>query len=105
MRRPSGSKRTAHGRCLKGHRGFVFSGRFLFIALSLVAVERGFAAGNAPVLKQNPVPSPAPAAPAAAQTPASAPPTGFVSISQEVKDVFERSRHAVVKIHGQDEHS
>lgn len=27
------------------------------------------------------------------------------SISQEVKDVFERSRHAVVKIHGQDEHS
>jgi serine protease Do len=83
----------------------VFSGRFLFIALSLVAVERGFAAGNAPVLKQNPVPSPAPAAPAASQTPASAPPTGFVSISQEVKDVFERSRHAVVKIHGQDEHS
>src|SRR4051794_622427 len=28
-----------------------------------------------------------------------------VSISQEVKDVFERARHAVVKIHGQDEHS
>ena len=27
------------------------------------------------------------------------------AISQEVKDVFERSRHAVVKIHGQDEHS
>lgn len=27
------------------------------------------------------------------------------SISQEVKDVFERARHAVVKIHGQDEHS
>jgi serine protease Do len=27
------------------------------------------------------------------------------SISQEVKAVFERARHAVVKIHGQDEHS
>lgn len=27
------------------------------------------------------------------------------AISQEVKDVFERARHAVVKIHGQDEHS
>lgn len=32
-------------------------------------------------------------------------PPSASSISQEVKDVFERARHAVVKIHGQDEHS
>jgi serine protease Do len=44
------------------------------------------------------------AAPALAQPPAS-PQQSAVSISQEVKDVFERARHAVVKIHGQDEHS
>jgi serine protease Do len=33
------------------------------------------------------------------------PPQTATSISQEVKDVFEHARHAVVKIHGQDEHS
>src|SRR5689334_23167567 len=41
----------------------------------------------------------------AQQAPPTAPQQSAVSISQEVKDVFERSRHAVVKIHGQDEHS
>src|SRR4051812_4192881 len=44
------------------------------------------------------------ALPAFAQQP-SASQQSAVSISQEVKDVFERARHAVVKIHGQDEHS
>jgi serine protease Do len=35
-----------------------------------------------------------------------APAKGSISaVSEEVKAVFERSRHAVVKIHGQDEHS
>src|SRR3954447_6975879 len=44
------------------------------------------------------------ALPALGQPPGS-PQQSAGSISQEVKDVFERARHAVVKIHGQDEHS
>ena len=32
-------------------------------------------------------------------------PESASAISEEVKGVFERARHAVVKIHGQDEHS
>jgi len=32
-------------------------------------------------------------------------PTSTVSVSREVKDVFERARRAVVKVHAQDEHS
>jgi serine protease Do len=45
------------------------------------------------------------AQPGPAASVAPVPKESITTISQEVKDVFERARHAVVKVHGQDEHS
>src|SRR5689334_17122199 len=106
MSRRYGSKRSPDRTVGRGEQlGNVFLMRYLLAGVSLAAIVPAFAAQ--PSVKTSGKPSPVSpvveASPAAVASPAagSAPASPFVSISQEVKDVFERSRHAVVKIHGQ----
>jgi S1-C subfamily serine protease len=98
MSRPSGFKFTSRKR-----RGI--PSRALFKGAIFGAVSC-FAAGaacskqaEADQSSKAPLASPAPAA-----SPAM-PAQSATAISEEVKTVFDHSRHAVVKIHGQDEHS
>jgi serine protease Do len=77
--------------------GVVFKGTLVALMSCLAA---GVACSESPLPNESskePVASPAPAVPVIVQS--------ANAISQEVKAVFEHARHAVVKIHGQDEHS
>jgi S1-C subfamily serine protease len=86
-----------------GNPGLPWGAVFKGAVIGVISCFAAAACSKAPAPNESlnaPVPSPA----AAPSVPAM-PVESASAISQEVKGVFEHSRHAVVKIHGQDEHS